>query len=478
MRHRLSSVAIGTERMKAFESKAVLSLGAIMAFRMLGLFMILPIFATYTHTLPGATPILIGVAMGVYGLTQACLQIPFGFYSDKIGRKPIILLGLILFALGALVAAMSHSIYGIIFGRALQGAGAIGSTVLALVADLTRDEHRSQAMAFVGLTIGLAFSVAMVLGPLVNAHFHLSGIFWLTVIFSVTGIALLYTVVPDAPKPITDQAQITALASFKQVLSNSHLIKLDLSILFQHAILMAMFSAIPIVLTSHMGISSHNQTWIYLGVLALAFIAMVPFIIIAEKKRKMKMIFTSSVAVLFVCQILFFFGQKDTWLLITGLFLFFTAFTVLEACLPSLISKVAPIKNKGSAMGIYSSSQFLGIFIGGTFGGLTLSHFGISGLFIFTGLIALIWLIMSYSIPEPPYLSTLTFALNNAQSHDAQQRTGILNQLKALPGIAEFNQMQHEQLLYVKIDKQKISEPELRNWLEQSSLINKAASAT
>lgn len=452
--------------MKAQEGQSVLSLGAIMAFRMLGLFMILPVFSAYVHTLPGATPFLIGMALGIYGLTQAVLQIPFGLWSDKIGRKPVILIGLVLFAFGAVIAAMSHSIDGIILGRALQGAGAIGSTVLALVADLTRDENRTKAMALVGMTIGLSFAIAMVLGPLVNAHFHLAGIFWLTAIFAVLGIVMLFTTVPSAPQLFVNKAVEGTPAGFKQVLKNSHLLKLDFSILCQHAILTAIFIALPILFTHDMKLSSGDQTWMYLAVLGLSFIAMVPFIIIAEKKRKMKPIFTMSVALLLICQLFFYIGQHSGLVIGITLFVFFTAFTILESSLPSLISKVAPIRNKGAAMGVYSSSQFLGIFIGGALGGLIFAHFGINGLFAFAAVLGLIWLIVAISMPQPPYLSTIIHALKpNADDEKLQA-------LQTVTGVNEVAAMKAENLLYVKIDKQKISDTELRKWLEQSSLID------
>jgi predicted MFS family arabinose efflux permease len=443
--------------MKAFESKSVLSLGAIMAFRMLGLFMILPVFSAYVHKVPGATPTLIGVALGIYGLTQACLQIPFGTWSDKIGRKPVILIGLLLFGFGSVVAALSHSITGIIIGRALQGGGAVGSTVLALVADLTRDEHRSKAMAFVGLTIGMAFSVAMILGPLVNAHYQLAGIFWLTAAFALIGIILLFTVVPHAPKVFVDDTVEPVRNRFKAVLHNTHLVQLDISILVQHAILTAIFIAIPILLTHDMHLSSTDQTWMYLIVLGLAFIAMVPFIIIAEKKRKMKSIFTGCIAALLLSQVLFFFFQNSTIMVAITLFIFFTAFTVLEASLPSLVSKVAPIRNKGTAMGVYSSSQFFGIFVGGLFGGIILGHFGLSGLFVFAGVLSLAWLILSFQMPEPPYLSTLIF---NAAEHGEFSDARVQSLLK-LSGVAEAVFMKGEALIYVKIDKLKTSKDEV-----------------
>lgn len=449
--------------MKIKESRAVISLGAIMSFRMLGLFMILPVFSVYLHKMPDATPTLIGVALGIYGLTQACLQIPFGSLSDKIGRKKIILLGLVLFTIGSVIAALSHSIGGIILGRAIQGGGAIGSTVLALVADLTRDESRNKAMAFVGLSIGLSFMIAMIVGPIVNHWFQLSGIFWLTALLAIIGIILLYTAVPKPPALFIDSSAEPVSSRFKHVLTNPQLIKLDLSIGLQHAIFTALFLAMPVVLTHDLNLSSQQQIWLYLGVLVLAFISMVPFIIIAEKKRLMRPIFISAIALIALCQLVFWLGNHHTILVMLGLFVFFTAFTFLESCLPSLVSKQAPIRQKGSAMGVYSSSQFFGIFIGGAVGGVCYGHFGLSGVFAFALGLAVIWWLISLSFQNPPYLSTVTIPYKQLTSSE-------ISSIQQVNGVQEVAWFQGEQLLIVKIDKQKISEQELRNTLETGSL--------
>lgn len=445
------------------EKSAVLSLGMIMAFRMLGLFMILPVFSAYIHHSSEATPLLIGLALGIYGLTQAVLQIPFGYWSDRIGRKPVITIGLILFALGSVVAALSHHIGGIILGRALQGAGAIGSTVLALVADLTRDQHRNKAMAFVGLTIGLSFMVAMILGPLVNAAYQLSGIFWLSAIFALLGIGLLFTTVPKAPRPYVDEAVEPSPRGFRHVLKDRQLLHLDLSIGIQHAIFTAIFIAIPILLTHDLGLSAEKQIWLYVGVLVLAFFCMIPFIIIGEKKRHMKAIFLGAISVILLCQILMLCFPENALPLSLSLFLFFTAFTTLESCLPSMVSKVAPILRKGSAMGIYSSCQFLGIFLGGSIGGLVFSHFQFTGLFLFSSFLATIWLLLSLKMKEPPYLSTIIVNLTECPNTLQQD-------LKQKNGVHEIAWQPAEQLLYVKIDKTKTTEQQLRKAIEQGSL--------
>lgn len=447
------------------EKSAVMSLAAIMSIRMLGLFMILPVFSVYATKMPGATATLVGVALGIYGLTQALLQMPFGALSDRLGRKPIIAAGLLLLLAGSLIAANAHSIFTLIMGRALQGAGAVGSTVLALLADLTRDESRSKAMAFMGLSIGFAFTLAMILGPLINGWFQLSGIFYATALLACAGIVLLFATVKNPPKPIGHQNNISFAQRLKIAVKNPALLRLNVGIFSLHAILTAMFLAIPLILFHTMKLSEWEQVGLYLGVLIIAFIAAVPMIIIAEKKRKMKPVFISAIATILVVQCTLFSVTHHIWLTGLLLLIFFTAFTLLEATLPSLVSKIAPIRHKGAAMGIYSSSQFFGIFVGGALGGIILAHFHTTGVFIFCAILALIWLASALSMQTPPHLSTIVL------SHDSKwSENDIGKKLQQTPGIAEIALIEEEKLLYIKIDKQKITENELQALLRASNL--------
>lgn len=453
--------------MRTKERTAVSSLAAIMAFRMLGLFMILPVFSLYAGKIPYATPFLIGFALGIYGLTQACLQMPFGMLSDRFGRKRIIAIGLTLFAIGSIVAGFSHSIYGIILGRALQGAGAIGSTTLAMVTDLTRDEDRSKAMAMIGMAIGLSFSIAMILGPAINAWFHLDGIFWTTAILASVGLLLLFTLVPTPPQ-MTQHPQVEPNpTSFKIVINNKQLLRLDFGIFALHSMLTAMFLVIPIMLTHIAKLSEHAQVMLYLIVLAFAFIATIPLIIIAEKKRKMKPLFVGAIGTLVIAQFLLIAFHRSAIDIGITLLLFFAAFTLLEASLPSLVSKISPIRKKGTAMGIYSTSQFLGIFVGGSLGGLIFNDFNLIGIFIFCALLGIAWFITAITMAQPPYLSTLIVKLDETNSSNLNSLRDYLHHIN---GVNDVAIMPNERLIYLKVDKKIIHEDELRKLVRESNL--------
>ncbi len=450
------------------EKRAILSLSLIMSFRMLGMFMILPVFSLYALTQLHASPTQIGIALGIYGLTQACLQIPLGSLSDKIGRKKIIFCGLTLFALGSLIAAFAHSIQGIIIGRAIQGAGAIGSTVLATVADLTRDENRSKAMATLGLTIGLSFAIALIAGPIINHWFQLQGIFLTTFLLAMLAIIMLITIVPN-PSPIIAVESSTRYQGKQawKIIKNPQLLRLNMGIFSLHGILTATFIATPILLTHTIQLTPLAQALLYIVVLSLAFMLMLPFIIIGEKKRQLKPFFITAIIILALCQATLLTQTLSFLLISLVLILFFTAFTFLEASLPSLVSKISPIKRKGTAMGIYSSAQFMGIFMGGSFGGLLFDHFQLTGLFLFCTLLALLWLLAASSMAAPPYLSTYLFKIN---AHQQQHIEKIKQFISQQDGVSEVLAAKKEQLIYVKADSKIIHKDQLRKAINECNL--------
>jgi len=385
------------QRMTANERRAATSLATIMSLRMLGLFMILPVFSLYADQLQGATPILIGIAMGIYGLTQGIFQIPFGMLSDFYGRRKIITLGLIIFVLGSIIAAQSDSIYGMIIGRALQGVGAVGSTIIAMIADLTRENQRAKAMAIAGVTIGLSFSLAMMLGPLLGNWINL---FWLAAIFGAIGIVLLFTWVPTPEKTTWHKDTEPDPKQFTHLLKNPDLMRLNSGIFLLHAILTASFVILPLSLENLAGLSGKQQWLLYLPILLIAFLLSIPCIIIAEKKHMVKTFFLGAIATLGMAELFLWIFAHELLLSALGLLLFFTAFSVLEAYLPSLVSKSAPPAQKGTALGIYSCSQFLGIFVGGSLGGWLYGAVGLTDVYLLCVALTILWLLIAFKMKQ------------------------------------------------------------------------------
>ena len=378
--------------MEKHELRAASSLAAVFSVRMLGLFMVYPVFAAFARHLAGATPYKIGVALGIYGLSQGALQIPFGALSDRIGRKTMIVVGLILFGIGSAVAAHASTIDGMIGGRLLQGAGAIGSVVLALVADLTAENNRTQAMALVGITIGFSFLVAIVTGPAIAGWVGVAGIFWLMVALALAGIAITLLVVPVAPRPHVQPEAETVPALIGANLRNPELLRLNFGIFALHAMLTASFLVVPALLHGTLAMSGRDQWRVYLPVLLVSVAVMVPAILVAERYRRMKTVLVGAVAALAVSQLMLALGGQDPYLLLAGLVLFFAGFNVMEASLPSLVTRTAPAGSTGTATGIYSSSQFLGIFAGGVIGGWVHQAAGTAAVFLFAAAIASLWL--------------------------------------------------------------------------------------
>jgi predicted MFS family arabinose efflux permease len=441
--------------MNALEKRAALGLAGIFSMRMLGLFMLLPVMSLYADDLRGATPFLLGIAISVYGLTQAMLQIPFGLLSDRLGRKNIITVGLLFFAAGSVVAATSDSIYGVILGRALQGSGAVAAAVMALAADLTHEQNRTKIMATIGISIGISFGVAMVLGPLISSFFGLQGIFWLTACLAFVAIVLLYTVVPNAASITVHKDAEPIPKLMGKVLKDKELLRLDFGIFSLHLVMTAMFVVLPLIFRDNLAIDAAQHWMIYLPVLGLSVIAMVPFIIIAEKKRKMKAIFVGAVGAVSVASLAMFLMQNSFWGLLFSLFIFFTAFNLLEASLPSIVSKVAFAGGKGTAMGVYSSAQFFGAFCGGVMGGTIYQYFGIADVFLVCAAVLAVWFVVALGMQAPRHLSSVLMPVSVETEGDA---AALTQQLLSMPGVVEVAVSADDATAYLKVDNQELDQ--------------------
>ena len=446
------------EGMTRDERRAAFWLAGVFSLRMLGLFMILPVFALYAEHLRGNTPALAGLAIGIYGFSQALCQIPFGFLSDRYGRKRMIYLGLLIFAFGSIVAALADSIGGVILGRALQGGGAVSAAVMALAADLTREDHRLKVMAVIGVTIGVSFAVSMILGPVLNGWIGVPGIFWLTGALALLSIAVVRFQVPD-PGASRIHCDAEPVASqFGRVLFDGQLLRLNFGIFTLHLLLTATFVAVPLALRDA-GLPNDQHWEVYLPALVVSMAAMIPFVIIAEKYQRLKPVFLGAIVTLALTE----FGLlslHDTVLETAALLLiFFTAFNLLEATLPSLIAKMAPPDAKGTAMGVYSSSQFLGAFAGGALGGWLRGLLGLKGVFAFATLAALAWLLIAWTMQNPRYLSSY---LLNVGALDETEARLLARQLSQVPGVAEAVVVAAEGVAYLKVDRRTLDEAALR----------------
>ena len=385
------------DRMSPEERRAGASLASIFALRMLGLFLILPVFSVYAKTLPGGDNLaLVGFALGAYGLTQAVFQIPYGIASDLWGRKQVIVIGLVIFALGSFVAAWAPDMTWIIVGRVLQGMGAISAAVTALAADLTREQHRTKVMAMIGSSIGLVFALSLVGAPLLYGWIGMGGLFSMTGMLALAAIVLLLKVVPPAPPPHGHEK-----LPLRRVIFDGDLLRLNIGIFVLHMVQMAMFVVLPHALVDHGGLVAAEHWKVYLPAVLVSFAIMVPAIIAAERRDKMRPIFRAAVALLVVVQIgLFFFGHS-LWMLALWLTLFFVAFNILEATLPSLVSRTAPPAAKGAALGVYNTMQAIGLFIGGAAGGLIAQNFGDNAVFAACAGLLLVWLAVASSMNFP-----------------------------------------------------------------------------
>lgn len=374
--------------MNPAERRAAGALASIVATRLFGLFLILPVFAAYARHMPGATPLMIGLALGIYGLTQGMLQIPFGWLSDRIGRRRVIALGVTLFIIGSVVAALATHIAGVIVGRALQGCGAIAGAAMALAADLSRDSQRSKMMAMIGTSVGGAFVLAMLAGPVLAGFWEMAGLFWISAALGAITLVLLYLFVP-AP----DHRTPAPSGGWRESLANGDVLQLCLGAMLLHAILTSLFVALPVELRATTALTVPEHWRLYLPALLIAGVVSVGAII-AGRESQANARLVAGVACLAAAPLAIGTGVEGiAWALIS-LTVFFTGFTLLEATLPALMSHQVSSERRGTAMGLYATGQFLGAFIGGAMGGWTMSQFGRPAVFWFSGLLGVVWLVM------------------------------------------------------------------------------------
>ncbi|HMM74835.1 MAG TPA: MFS transporter [Gammaproteobacteria bacterium] len=378
------------DRMTRDEVRTALALSAVFFMRMMGLFMVLPVLALYVEHLQAATPLLIGCALGIYGLTQASLQIPFGKWSDRVGRRPVITVGLVVFALGGLVAAASTHIYAVILGRALQGAGAVSGATLALAADLTRPSQRTKTMAIIGVSIGAAFTTAFLVGPLLDAWFGLRGVFLAGAALGLAALLLLWIAVPT---PAAAAAPVEARAAEGRH-TTRELRHLQTSVFFLHLVLAASFVAIPVLLASDLGLPKDRHFELYIPVLAASVLLIWP-LLRSSREHMDRRLFAAAIACLGVGEALLWLLPARIYPMAFALTIFFTGFNYLEALLPSWISRAAPSAQKGSSLGAYATGQFLGTFVGGLAGGALAGYVGTHGVFAAAALVCAGWLVFS-----------------------------------------------------------------------------------
>lgn len=415
--------------MNALERRTAASLAGLFAFRMLGMFMLLPVFTLYGTAYAGYTPALAGFAIGAYGLTQSLLQIPFGTWSDRFGRKPVILAGLGLFAAGSVVAALSHTIHGVILGRALQGAGAIAGPVLALAADLTREEQRTKVMAVIGIAIGASFGLAQILGPVVAHGGGLSGLFWLTGALAVVGMAIVAWAVP-APVTRSHSREVN-VAGLKTVLGDGQLLRLDFGIFALHFVMTATLMTVPVMLAAG-GLPAPKHSWVYLAAMVGAILALGPLMAQARRGRGQRVLQGCIVLLALVEAGLALAGGADWHALAVLLLLFYVAFNYLESSLPSLISRLAPERAKGAALGVYATAQFLGAALGGALGGRLYQSFGIAGVFATGAVVSGFWLWATFGLNVQAELASHSFTVGRL---DPAEADALLLRLLELPGV-------------------------------------------
>ena len=431
------------------EWRASTTLSGVYALRMLGMFLVLPVLAMYAASLPGAedNKTLVGLAMGIYGLTQALLQLPLGIASDKFGRKKTIYAGLVVFAAGSFLAAAADTLPLLVAARAIQGAGAVSAAVTALLADLTRDGVRTRAMAMIGLSIGLTFSVSLVVAPMIADVVGVRGLFLLTGILTVASIGVVAFMTPDPEFSKLHEDTQAQPARIGEVLKNRQLLNLDFGIFALHAAQMALFTALPFAMTQ-LGLEKIQHWKVYLPSTVAGLVVMVPLIIIGETRNRLKQVFILGIVCIAAAQIGLLSGMHSIWLITVYLIVYFIGFNVLEASLPSMVSKIAPSELKGTAMGVYNTMQSVGLFAGGAAGGLLFQKYGFVGVFAFCSTLMLLWLVLAVLSPAPKPVKNLSYPVGSVWQGNQE---GLYRALSELEGVEDISFSFDRQTVYIKV---------------------------
>jgi len=431
------------------EKRAAFSLALVYALRMLGLFMILPVFSLHADDYSGATPLLTGLAIGIYGLTQGLFQLPFGYLSDRFGRKTVIVIGLLIFCAGSMVAAEAESITEVIAGRALQGLGAIAAAVMALAADLTREEVRIRIMAIIGISIGASFMISMVIGPVIAAEFGLRLLFWMTAALALLGILVIVFITPQPPQQKFHRDAQLSVKDIGSILAHHELLKLGFGVFVLHLVLAATFVVFPLVLQQNLMVEEALHWRTYLPVFALSVLFLPPMIIFAEKLRKARAVFLLAIAMLVAAEVgLAWSGSYAAAFVM--LVLFFGAFNFLEAMLPANVTRIAPADMKGTAMGLFSSAQFLGAFSGGLIGGLLLASGDYATTFAWLAAILCAWFALALTMKAPPHLKSKIVSLKDLEQDDIAH---FVERATAISGVQEVSVYEIDRVAYLKVEK-------------------------
>lgn len=435
--------------------KSVMPLSFIIALRFFGLFIVLPVISVYALSLDGANATLVGIVVGGYALTQVVFQVPFGVMSDKLGRKGTIITGLLLFAIGSLICAIATDIYTLMLGRLLQGSGAIGAVVTAMISDLVKEHERSKAMALMGSFIGLAFAIAMLAGPLIGGFIGVPVLFYITMFLALISIYILVKKVPNPPiitHTYNDKLRLS------DVLGNTNINRMNITNFLQKALMTFAFLVIPIILTKTYGWEKKELWYVYLPAMIFGLLSMAPAAIIAEKKGKFKEILALGILFFIISYLVIGFSSSPV-VFVIGVVIFFIGFNMHEPIMQSLASKFAKVHQRGSVLGVFNSFGYLGTFVGGLLGGIMLDNLNLSTFSIIIAVICVLWGILILTMPNPSKTKSVYLNLDEYKL----ENSGKLNQSDA---IDEWYINNTENIIAIKYDGEKISEEEIKALLK------------